>query len=178
MNRRRVLTGLSIAAVLGGLTACSNSSGPAGFPPIEGNYTTNFAFTFDNAANSSQNGTGNVTGTMSISRPASDGSFVGSFVLDNSNGSGSVSGVIDRQGNVQIDEFGDPGQPPMFDSQFLQSQWSNCDFSQATSRGMSGTLAANTLSLTGELDFPCAYTTGSQDGTFQTTLTEQVDGAK
>lgn len=178
MNRRRVLTGLSIAAVLGGLTACSNSSGPRGFPPIEGNYTTNFAFTFENSANSSQNGTGNATGTMSISRPASDGSFVGSFVLDNNIGSGSISGVIDRQGNVQIDEFGDPGQPPMFDSQFLQSQWSNCDFSQATSRGMSGALAANTLSLTGELDFPCDYTSGNQLATFQTTLIEQVDGAK
>jgi hypothetical protein len=177
MNRRLVLTGLSIAAVLGVLTACSNSNGP-GFPPVDGNYTTNFAFTFNNAANSSQNGTGTVTGTMSISRPASDGSFVGSFVLDNTNGSGSISGVIDRQGNVQIDEFGDPSQPPMFDSQFLQSQWSNCDFSQATSRGMTGNLAANTLNLTGELDFPCDYTTGSQVGTFQTTLTEQVNGAK
>jgi hypothetical protein len=43
---------------------------------------------------------------------------------------------------------------------------------------MSGTLAGNTLSLTGELDFPCDYTTGSQNGTFQTTLIEEVDGSK
>lgn len=177
MNGRLAVTGLSIAAVLGALTACNNSNGP-GFPPIEGTYNTNFAFVFNNAANSSQNGTTTLTGTMSIRRPASDGSFVGSFVLDNGDAPGTISGVIDRQGDVQIDEFGDPGQPPMFDSQFLQSQWSNCDFSQATSRGMTGNLAANTLNLTGELDFPCDYTTGGQVATFQTTLTEQVNGVQ
>jgi hypothetical protein len=178
MNARLVAAGMWAGACVCVLNACSDSTGP-GFPPIQGNYATNFAFTFNNAANSQQNGTFQITGTMSISRPAGDGSFVGSYVYGGGvNGSGSIAGVIDRQGNVQMDEFGDPGAPPMVEVQFLQTQWPNCDFSRVTSGGMVGALAANTLSLTGTLGFNCDYTNGSQTATFPTTLTEQVDGAK
>lgn len=174
MNRRLVIAGLCAGALYG----CGGGSTAPGYPPIQGTYSASFSLTFDNAAQT-QNGTLVIPGTIVIGRPASDGSFLGNYVYSGgATGSGTISGVIDRQGNVVIDEFGDPGQPPVFDSNFLTATWSNCDFSQATGNGMNGSLAATTLSLVGSLDFPCNYTNGSQTTQFATTLTEQVSATK
>jgi hypothetical protein len=167
MNKRLVIVGL--CAVCG----CSGSTDP-GFPPIEGTYSATFSLTFDNAAQT-QNGTLVIPGSIVIGRPASDGSFVGNYVYSGgATGSGTISGAIDRQGNVTIVEFGDPNEPPIFEQAFLSATWPNCDFSQAVGNGMTGSLAPNTLSLAGSLDFPCTYTNGGQPTQFATTLSEQV----
>lgn len=170
MNKRLVVTGLCVGA----LCACDNGSTGPSYPPIQGTYAASFSLTFENGAQT-QNGTLVIPGTIVIGRPASDGSFVGNYVYNGgATGSGSIAGVIDMQGDVTIFEFGDVNQPPIFDQQFLEATWPNCDFTQASSNGMSGSLSPSTLSLLGSLDFPCLYTNGSQNAQFPTTLTEQV----
>jgi hypothetical protein len=170
MNKRLAFAGLCAGA----LCACSNGSTGPSYPPIQGTYAASFSLTFDNGAQT-QNGTLVIPGTIVIGRPARDGSFIGSYVYSGgATGSGTISGQIDMQGGVTIFEFGDPNQPPIFDSQFLNATWPNCDFSQATGNGMSGSLVPNSLSLLGSLDFPCTYTNGNQTVQFPTTLTEQV----
>jgi hypothetical protein len=173
MNKRLMIAGLCAGAVCG----CSGSTAP-GFPPIQGTYSASFSLTFDNGAQT-QNGTLVIPGTIVIGRPASDGGFVGNYVYSGgATGSGTISGTIDRQGGITIDEFGDPGQPPVFEMDFLDATWPNCDFSQAVGNGMTGSLAATTLSLVGSLNFPCSYTNGSQTVQFATTLSEQVSASR
>ena len=166
---------VAAAALLGGAACSSNSTAPSPYPPIGGNYNANFQLVL---ANSVDQQTVNISGTISLSDPSASGDFDGTYAYDAPySGGGRIAGTIDQQGNVVISEWGDPGAPPMMESAFLTAEWPHCDFTSLSTTGMGGALTGSGLTLQGQLSFLCAYTNGSAVGNFPTTLTETVDGS-
>ncbi len=172
MRSREWLVSIGVAVAA---AACSNNpTAPSQYPPIGGNYQATFHLDF---ANSVDQQTVDITGTISLSDPNVNGDFNGSYAYDAPNsGGGHVAGTIAMDGSIVISEWGDPGAPPVLESDFLTTEWPHCDFTSVTSNGMTGTLTGGGLSLQGQLDFPCAYTNGASVGSFSTTLTETVTG--
>jgi hypothetical protein len=165
---------LSIVVAIAAAACSNNPNAPSQFPPIGGNYQATFRLDFANAVDQQ---TVDITGTISLSDPNVNGDFDGSYAYDPpTSGGGHVAGTIAMDGSIVISEWGDPGAPPILESDFLTVEWPHCDFTSVTANGMTGTLTGGGLSLQGQLAFPCAYTNGASIGTFPTTLTESVTG--
>ena len=167
---------LATVGVMLATAGCSNNPTAASqYPPIGGNYQATFRLDFSNAVDQQ---TVDITGTISLGDPNTNGDFDGSYSYDAPySGGGHVAGTIAMDGSVVISEWGDPGAPPMMESDFLTTEWPQCDFTSVASNGMTGSLTGTGLSLQGQLGFQCAYTNGPSVGNFPTTLNEMVSGS-
>lgn len=172
---RRVYVAALAALVAGG--GCQNLTG-GGDASLAGTYETFFNFSASAPSIGATDTIPQALGTLSLGAPASDGSFSGSFVIQNDGGSGTISGVLAGDGGISISHFGDPGQAPLQALAYLESVLPACDFTQAVSGVMNGAESDGALALTGGLTLPCEWNTANGAVIAPTTITVDVSGSR
>jgi hypothetical protein len=159
------------------LAGCSGLTSPDA-PPAAGTYDTFFNFTASAPSISSTQSLQQALGTVTLGAPAEDGSFVGSFALQNNGGSGTVTGTMAGNGGVSITHFGDPNETPLQALAYLETLLPGCDFTQAVSSIMDGAVSGGALALTGGLTLPCPWNTANGVVIAPTTIAAQFSGTE
>jgi hypothetical protein len=168
-------TKLGVALSVIVLAACSGGGGGATgpiYPSLAGTYSTAFSTTA-----SSIYGTQTLSltpGSITLGSPNSAGDFAGSYI--DAGSTGTIDGFENTAGDITITHFGDPNQSPLLTAQFLVAQYPQCDFSQATTTGLTGTIIGSALTLSGGITLPCLWTVNGVAVAATTTLGVQVSG--
>jgi hypothetical protein len=156
-------------------TACSNTgaNGPA-FLPLAGIYSATFGMTATSTAGTDVLNA--ATGTITLTNAAPDRTFSGSFVEGAS--SGTVFGIVQVDGDLDISEFGYPDDTPFTDLEALRQQLPGCAFGHSVPDGTTGTLTVNQLVITGGITLPCVWDVSGTQETLLTTITVTVTGSR
>jgi len=162
------LSVLMLAACSGG---GSGATGPT-YPSLAGNYSTVYSTTASSIYGSQ---TLSLTpGSITLGTPNSAGDFAGSYIDGSS--TGTVDGVEDVAGDITITHFGDPNQSPLLTAEFLIAAFPQCDFTQATTTGLTGNIIGSALTLSGAITLPCLWNVGGVPTAATTSLGVQVSG--
>ncbi|HKV51034.1 MAG TPA: hypothetical protein VJO52_07535 [Gemmatimonadaceae bacterium] len=174
MQYRYVGVMVAALAALG----CSNLTDSSGVAAAAGSYDTFFSTTMSAPTISGSATLPQTLGTISLGKPAGNGTFSGSFSITGNGGSGTVAGTMASGGAVTISHFGDPSRSPLQSVAFLETLMPSCDFTQAVSGAMSGAVQNGKLALTGALTLPCSWTSGGSTVVVPTVATVQMSGSQ
>jgi hypothetical protein len=99
------------------------------------------------------------TASITLNAPDASGHFTGTYVQDTS--TGPIAGNVHANGSINISQFGPAAAVPLEGLAYLQENYSQgnyaCNFSSATTGGMSGTVNGAALTLTGGISMPCSW---------------------
>ena len=165
-----------LAALVAGCSSMTGSNGTSGGGA--GSYDVFFQPTMTAASINGSATLPQTLGTISLGAPAGDGSFSGSFSINNDGGSGTIAGTMTTGGSVTITRFGDPNLTPLTAVTFLETAMPSCDFTQAVSGAMGGVVRNGDIALSGVLTLPCSWTDGDSTVVVPTVVTVQVSGSR
>lgn len=157
-------------AALVALSSCGGDAMGPTYPAPSGTYATMFTLNFSNAVETLSQPQ---SGTMTLSSADGSGAFTGSYVITGG-GSGTVAGVLRADGGLSISHFGDPAADPVQSAQFVRNVFYWCDFDRAGSMSLSGSLSGRTVSFSGSVTLPCAYTNGFTSTSYSSSITVSV----
>jgi len=165
-----------LAALVAACSSATGSNGTSGGGA--GSYDVFFQPTMTAASINGSATLPQALGTISLGTPAGDGSFSGSFSINDNGGSGTVAGTMTTGGSVTITHFGDPNLTPLEAVTFLEIAMPSCDFTQAASGAMGGVVQNGDIALSGVLTLPCSWTDGDSTVVVPTVVTVQVSGSQ